>query len=333
MKHIGIIGAGAWGTALSLLCARAGHKVTLWMRDAGQAQALNQDHENKKRLPGIKLPDAVTATSDVADLKGVDAYLNVIPAQTLRSFLTHYNTSLNPKAPYILCSKGIEIETGKLLQEVAQDLNLKNPLGVLSGPNFAREIALGKPAASTFAMEDLQEAKAWSQVFSTDRFRLYPSDDRIGVEVGGSLKNVIAIAAGLVTGAELGENARAALITRGLQEIANYGIFKGARRTTFMGLSGIGDLMLCTFSPTSRNMKLGLQIGRGATLEEITHDKGAQLTEGAFTAQALMEMLKKTSELDLPICQAVYQILFEGSNIKREMMRLFDRPMKIETGS
>jgi glycerol-3-phosphate dehydrogenase (NAD(P)+) len=328
MANVSILGAGAWGTALALQAHAAGNKVTLWAYLAEEKEEIETFGENKTRLPGVAVPRDIQVTCDLAQAAESDILLVVTPAQVLRTFLAQLKPFLKPSSCLVFCSKGIEIATGALISEICHAIIPETETAILSGPNFAKEIALGTPGAATLAAKTLKKAAFLADILSSPTFRIYPSDDPLGAQIGGALKNVIAIAAGLVTGARLGENARAALITRGLEELVQFGLAKGARRETFMGLSGVGDLVLCCTSPTSRNMRFGMALGEGQTPENLLKE-GQALAEGAYTVKAVMKLLKPLG-LEMPICAAVYRILYEKSTIQAEIKTLLNRPSKCE---
>ena len=263
----GIVGTGAWGTALAVAAQRAGRDVILWARRADLATSLNEKHENTAYLPGIPLPAPLRATTDASDLAACNALILATPAQHLRATAKLLAPVLPATVPLIVASKGIELTTHKLMSEVlAQELP-RNPVAVLSGPSFAAEVARDLPAALTLASEWGTESLA--RALSSPTLRLYTTDDIIGTQIGGAIKNVLAIACGIVAGRALGENARAALMTRGLAEIMRLGTALGARSETMMGLSGLGDIALTCSSPQSRNMSLGLALGQGRNLDDI----------------------------------------------------------------
>ena len=313
---IGIAGAGAWGTALAIAASKAGHRVALWGRDPAHVAALASSRHNGRHLPGIPLDAAVTATADPADLLGTDPLLLVVPAQAVRAtcrLLAGYQGRL------VICAKGLERATGLRLSEVVrQELPACIP-AALSGPSFARELALALPTAVTVAADRLSDATALAALLASPAFRPYPSDDLPGVELAGALKNVVAIAAGAVAGRSLGENARAALITRGLAEMSRLAEALGARRETLTGLSGLGDLLLTATSPTSRNTSLGLALARGAP-------PAAALAEGAATAEAACRLAAKVG-VEMPIAEAVRRVLAGEVTVDGAVGLLLGRPL------
>lgn len=268
IDRIGVLGAGAWGTALALAAQRAGRTTTLWSRRPDQAGTMSRTRENADYLPGIALPPGLTVTSDPAEaISGADALLLVIPAQHMRGALAAFDIPAG--IPLISAAKGIELSTDKTMSAVLQELFPNNPVAVLSGPSFANETAAGKPTAVTLAAADRKLALQLVEALNAGTFRPYASTDVAGTEVGGAVKNVLAIAAGIISGMGMGENARAALITRGLAEATRFAVALGGRADTLMGLSGIGDLMLSCSSTSSRNFSLGKRLGAGERLEDI----------------------------------------------------------------
>jgi glycerol-3-phosphate dehydrogenase (NAD(P)+) len=313
MSDVLVLGAGAWGTALAVHAAGQGHRVSLWARSPARLGRENP------RLPGVPLPRGVVVTGDVGPAA---ATLVAVPAQHLRAVLSQ----LKPPAPLVLCCKGLELGTGLLPLEVAAVAAPGVPAVVLTGPNFAHEIAAGLPAASVIAGGNAALRTEVMALLGAPAFRLYGNDDAVGAQLGGAAKNVVAIAAGAVTGAGLGENARAALITRGLAEIARLAAALGGRPETISGLSGLGDLMLTCAGPTSRNYALGLGLGQGRALAELLPE-GGPVVEGVATAPAL---LVRAPAVDLPITRAVADLLAGVVSLPEAMSRLLSRPMKNE---
>jgi glycerol-3-phosphate dehydrogenase (NAD(P)+) len=329
LQRIAVIGAGAWGTALALIVSRAGRHAILWAREHEVVESILKRRENTPFLPGIKLDPPFAVTDEFhAALEEVDATILVVPAQFLRAQLTEVARYVPPGAPIILAAKGIEQETGALLSEAVTEALPKHPLAILSGPTFAAEVAKGLPTAVTVAARERGLAKAVAQALSGKTFRPYASDDPVGVEVGGAVKNVIAIACGIVVGRGLGENARAALLTRGLAEMTRLGVAKGAKAETFMGLSGLGDLALTCGSPQSRNMSLGIAIGQGKSLAEILSARRS-VAEGVTTATAVVALAKRLG-VDMPISAAVDAVLHHGADIDATVDALLRRPLKAE---
>ncbi len=313
MSKILILGAGAWGTALAVHAAAQGHDVALWARDPSRV-----GHENP-RLPGVVLPRSLQV---VASPGPADATLAAVPMQHLRDVLAR----LKPPGPLVLCCKGLELSTGLLPLEVAAVAMPGTPALVLTGPNFAHEIAAGLPAASVVAGGDAALRATIMALLAGTAFRLYGNDDAVGAQLGGAAKNVVAIAAGAVTGAGLGENARAALITRGLAEMARLTVALGGRAETVSGLSGLGDLMLTCAGPTSRNFALGVRLGEGRALRALLPE-GGPVVEGVATAPAL---LVRAPNVDLPVIRAVADLLAGRVHLPDAIARLLSRPLKDE---
>lgn len=328
MKKIGIIGAGAWGTALAQCLANAGHEIVIWALEPEVIFFINEQHENTLYLPGIPLNADIQATSDLSHTTECDMMLLVTPAQYLRQTLETLKDDIAEGMPLVICSKGIELETGHLLSEVAAEEVHQATIAVLTGPTFASEVAKGLPCAVTIAAEDKNAAQEICDVLVNRRLRPYITDDLTGAQIGSAVKNVIAIACGIIHGRELGENARAALITRGLAEIARLASAMGGQRETLMGLCGIGDLMLTCSSMESRNFSLGAALGKGQTLEEILGERKS-VTEGVHTAKALRVMAGKY-EIDMPISETVYQCLFEELSVKNAIETMLARPVRQE---
>ncbi len=324
--RIAVLGAGAWGTALALQAARAGNAVALWARDAARAAVLDAARENARYLPGATLPPDVAVTAEAPEVvRDAALVLVAIPCQHLRGVL---GTLPPGGAPLVLCSKGVERGTLRLPLEVAQALHPGRAAAVLSGPNFAHEVARGLPAAAVLASRDAALRDMAAGRLGTAGFRIYGGDDPMGVQVGGAAKNVIAIAAGAVIGAGLGENARAALVTRGLAELSRLVVALGGRAETAAGLSGLGDLLLTTTGPGSRNTSLGLELGRGAALADAIASR-AGVAEGVETAPALVARAAAAG-VELPICAAVADLLAGRLSVAAAMGRLLARPRRDE---
>lgn len=329
LKQLAIIGGGGFGTALACVAARAGRAVHLWVRDPAVMTAINSTHQNPAYLPGVILPDALTATTDLALAADADAVLLVIPAQFLRAVLAGLVTHLDAATPLLICAKGIESRTHLLLHQVAAALAPGNPVAALSGPSFAADIARGLPTAVTLACADQAVAAALAHAIGTKTFRPYLSSDLVGVEIGGAVKNVIAIACGIAEGRGLGESARAALMTRGLAEMTRLAVALGAQAQTMMGLSGIGDLALTCHSHQSRNFSLGLRLGQGESLAAIL-GAARGVFEGAATAGACAQ-LAQLNQIDMPIIAAVDAILQGSVAIDSAISELLARPFTSET--
>ena len=325
--HIGVIGAGAWGTALALAAAEAGRRVTLWAREPEVVDAIQRTRENAMFLSGVHLPQSIAATGNLKQAAGADALLLVIPAQHLRESLKSLRGALAPHMPVALCAKGIERGTGKLLTEVLIEEVPDCDPAILSGPSFARDVARGLPTAVTIAGR-LETAQRLQASLSHAGFRPYASDDLTGVALGGAAKNVYAIACGIVAGMGLGESARAALLARSFAELSRLGEALGARADTLMGLSGLGDLVLTATSPSSRNYAFGLALGQGTPRAEL--DKpGHPLAEGVATAPALVARAR-AEKIELPIAEAVAQVLDGSLALSDVIPRLMLRPLTTE---
>jgi glycerol-3-phosphate dehydrogenase (NAD(P)+) len=325
---ISIIGAGAWGTALALAALRAGNEVTLWAYEADIVAAMNDAHENTLYMPGVALDPAIRATGDLAEAATADALLLAAPAQHMRTTIAPLAGHLPPATPLIVCAKGIEQETLALMSEVVAAIFPQNPVFILSGPTFAADVAAGRPTAVTLAGSDLAAAQVLADRLSSDRFRPYSGDDVIGAQIGGAIKNVLAIACGIAEGRGFGDNARAALVTRGLAELTRLCLAKGGRAETMMGLSGLGDLVLTCTSKQSRNYSLGLALGAGRTLAEILGERHS-VAEGVYTASAAVALADKLG-LEMPIATAVDEVLNKGADIDVVIEALLARPLRAE---
>ncbi|MBU0583374.1 MAG: NAD(P)H-dependent glycerol-3-phosphate dehydrogenase [Alphaproteobacteria bacterium] len=321
---VAVLGGGAWGTALAMQMVRAGHAVRLWARDADAVAAIGEG-ANPRYLPGISVDKGIEATTDLATaLEGADCVLAVTPAQVARTTLEAMLGKIAPGVPVVLCAKGIEHDSGLLLSEIAETLLPGNPVGALSGPSFAADVAKGLPTAVVIAARDAALAAGLAQRFSTERFRCYSTGDLVGVEIGGALKNVFALAAGAVVGAGLGASAQAAMVTRGFVELRRMGQAFGAEPETLMGLSGLGDLLLTCSSTQSRNFAYGLAMGRGENLA------GLPLAEGVATA-VIAARIARERGIDAPIISAVAAILAGEMNISDAVSALMSRPLKSES--
>jgi len=323
--QLGVIGGGAWGTALAQVGASGGGDVLLWARETEVVEAINSDHENPVFLPGRKLDPAIRATGDLGDLNDCEAWLVVTPAQHMRAVLTAAPVG---NRPLILCSKGIEEKSGSLLHKVAKDACPEASIAVLSGPTFAHEVAAGLPTAVTLAAEDQSLAEALRARIARPTFRIYLSDDVAGAEIGGAVKNVLAIACGIVEGVGLGQNARAALIARGFAEMTRFGLANGAKRETLAGLSGFGDLVLTCSSTSSRNYSLGKGIGEGRSPAELMSDRKT-VAEGAFTAPVLARLAEQMG-IEMPVVAAVDKLLSGRANVEQVLQELLSRPTRPE---
>jgi len=322
---VGVIGGGAWGTALAQVAAAKGEPVLLWAREPEVVASVNAAHENSLFLPGRPLAPAIRATGDLAELADCDAWLIVTPAQHMRSVLASAPAG---KRALLLCSKGIEEGSGALLHSVAREVCPEAAVMVLSGPTFAHEVAAGLPTALTLAAIDPALAEAVRDRLALPQFRLYLSDDVAGAEVGGAIKNVLAIACGVVEGRGLGQNARAALIARGFAEMTRFGLAAGARRETLAGLCGLGDLVLTCSSTSSRNYSLGVGLGQGRAATELLADRRT-VAEGAFTAPVL-DRLARERGIDMPIVSAVATLLAGNASVDTVLEQLLSRPPRAE---
>jgi glycerol-3-phosphate dehydrogenase (NAD(P)+) len=326
IETVGVIGGGAWGTALAQVAASGGKETLLWAREPEVVDGINHRHENGLFLAGITLHPHIRASADLAELSGCDALLVVTPAQHTRAVLA--STSLGGK-PLILCAKGMEEATTKLMHDVAREEQPGSPIAVLSGPTFAHEVAVGLPAAVTLAVDDEAVGEAIRARLARAAFRPYLSDDVIGAEIGGAVKNVLAIACGVVEGRGLGQNARSALISRGFAEMTRFGLARGARAETLAGLSGLGDLVLTCSSTSSRNFSLGKGLGEGRAAADLLADRRT-VAEGAYTAPVL-QRAAEAAGVDMPIVAAVNALLGGEASVDEVLERLLSRPLKSES--
>jgi glycerol-3-phosphate dehydrogenase (NAD(P)+) len=328
LNRLAVVGAGAWGSALASLCSRPGREVLLWGRDAGLVETVNLRHENPVYLPGIALDATVRATTRLADLAAVELCLLAVPAQVLRPVAASLAPVLGAGVPVVLCAKGIEAASGRLMTEVAAETLPGHPLAVLSGPTFAAEVARGLPTAVTLASEDTALATRLAEVLGSRSFRPYVSDDPLGAEIAGAVKNVLAIACGIVAGRQLGDNARAALVTRGLAEMSRLALARGGKAETLMGLAGLGDLTLTCTATQSRNYSLGVALGEGRSLETaVAAARG--VAEGRFSAAATLAMAQGLG-VEMPICAAVDAVVNRGADLDVTIAGLLGRPFKAE---
>jgi glycerol-3-phosphate dehydrogenase (NAD(P)+) len=323
--RIAVLGAGAWGTALANIAARAGRSVSLWAREPKTVQALNERRESP-RLPGVRIDDRIAATAALDQAMAVDAALVVVPAQALRSVAMAIAAHAK-NIPVVACAKGIERGTHRFMTEVIEECLPGAVPAILSGPSFARDVARGLPTAVTLAAHDEAVAAALARALGSCAFRPYHSTDVRGVEIGGAAKNVLAIAAGIVAGRGLGASAAAALTTRGFAELIRFGRAYGARVETLTGLSGLGDLVLTCSSAQSRNFSLGVALGKGQVPELAS--EGQKLAEGAFTASALTEMAAERG-VDMPVARAVAAVLDDTLSVDAAIESLLTRPFKAE---
>ncbi|WP_068877344.1 MULTISPECIES: NAD(P)H-dependent glycerol-3-phosphate dehydrogenase [unclassified Phenylobacterium] len=328
MTTAGVIGGGAWGTALAQVCARAGRDVILWAREPEVVQAINAAHENATFLKGVPLEPSIRATGDLADLAACDLVLAVPPAQHMRSTLTAFAPYARADLPILLCSKGVEQGSLKLMTEVLAETIPHASPAVLSGPSFAGEVARGLPTAVTLACPEDGCAEELAEAIATPTFRPYFATDMIGAEAGGAVKNVLAIACGIVEGRGLGRSAHAALITRGFSELTRIAVALGGEAETVAGLCGLGDLVLTCSSPQSRNMSVGLALGGGQTLEEALAGK-LSVAEGVASAPAVGQLARKL-RVETPICEAVAAILAGETGVDEAIRGLLSRPLREE---
>jgi glycerol-3-phosphate dehydrogenase (NAD(P)+) len=324
-RPIGVVGGGAWGTALAQVLASGGSDVLLWARDAQVVRAINAANANPDYLPGQSLSPLIRATYDPSLLQEARALLVVTPAQHMRSVLARFTPQ---GQPLILCSKGIEAHSHKLMHQVAGEAMPGSPIAMLSGPTFAHEVAAGLPTAVTLAAQDEQLAGTLAAMIARPAFRPYVSDDVVGAEIGGAVKNVLAIACGVVAGAGLGQNARAALIARGFAEMTRFGLAMGGRAETLAGLSGLGDLVLTCSSTSSRNFSLGQGLGEGRAAAALLSDRRT-VAEGAFTAPVLREAARARS-VEMPVTAAVCDLLDGASSVADVIGALLARPLRAE---
>jgi len=322
--HIGVVGGGAWGTALACLARRADRKVTLWSRDPSVSQAIARERRNEIYLPGQSLDAGIEAAANLGALAACDAILLVCPAQALRVVARE----LPGASPVVICAKGIEASTGLLMPEVLAETLPGRAIAMLSGPSFAEEAVQGLPTAVSIATHDAALGRDLAGALAAGMFRPYWTDDVTGVSVGGAVKNVLAIAAGIVEGRGLGHNAAAALITRGFAEMARLGLAMGASLETLSGLSGLGDLVLTCHGPLSRNRSLGVALGKGASLAAYMEGR-RQVVEGAATAPAVLARAAKF-DIEMPICAAVDAILHHGAGLDEAIRALLARPLRRE---
>jgi glycerol-3-phosphate dehydrogenase (NAD(P)+) len=328
LDSIGVIGGGAWGTALAQTLRLAGRDVLLWARETDVADDINTRHVNATFLPGVALDNALRATTDLTEIAHADAILMVAPAQHVRTVATTLKPHLKSGQPVVNCAKGIERTTGKLMGQVLAESLPDALLAALSGPSFAADVARGLPTALTIACDREDIGRGLAQALGYRHFRLYWSRDRLGVEIGGAVKNVLAIAAGIVAGKALGASAHAALVARGFAELRRFGEALGAEAETLMGLSGLGDLILTCGSPQSRNMSLGRALGEGRTLDEILGTRRA-VTEGVWTAAAVVK-LARAKGVEMPIAEAVHAIVEGHAEVDDAIAALLSRPFKAE---
>jgi glycerol-3-phosphate dehydrogenase (NAD(P)+) len=325
IQRIAVLGGGAWGTALALTCARAGRRVMLWEHEPDNAKSLEQKRESRF-LPGVRIDNAIKVTRDLGEAANSDAILVVVPAQAMRSVIVSLASSVARHTPLIACAKGIEHGTHKFMTEIIAECAPTAVPAILSGPSFAADVARGLPTAVTIAATDGKIARELAHALNAGTFRPYHSTDVRGVELGGATKNVLAIAAGIVTGKGLGASASAALTTRGFAELVRFGAAYGAKTETMMGLSGLGDLILTCGTPQSRNFSCGVALGKGEKSDTAAHGK---LAEGIFTAPVLLEMAREKN-VEMPISAAVAAVLSGTMSVDEAIESLLTRPLKSE---
>jgi glycerol-3-phosphate dehydrogenase (NAD(P)+) len=335
MSRIAIVGAGSWGTALGIIAGRAGHEVRLWSRNAEVVEAINRRHVNSAYLAQHEIPPGVEATQELSEaLSNAELVLLAAPSHVTRQLLVSMLSDLQPRMIFVSATKGIEIETGKRVSEVVRDVmgKLFAPRFVcLSGPSFAQEVAAGHPTAVVAASRELEDARLVQEALSFQNLRVYTNTDVVGAEIGGSVKNVMAVAAGMVAGLGLGTNSVAALITRGLAEITRFALAQGARLETLMGLAGMGDLVLTCTGGLSRNRYVGQELGKGRQLEEIVSGMH-EVAEGVKTTLAVHRLSLKLN-VEMPISAEVHAVLYEGKRVRDAAGELMLRPLRGETNS
>jgi glycerol-3-phosphate dehydrogenase (NAD(P)+) len=324
-----VIGAGAWGSALANVLAANGHTVELWAREPDVVDSVNASRENRRFLPGVAVNAAVHATGSISDaLGGADVVIYVAPSHALREVAASGAGCVHRDAVLVVASKGIERGTLSIMSDVVADTVRTRPVVALSGPSFAAEVANGQPTAVVAASKDLESASRVQRALSSDVFRVYTHDDVVGVELGGALKNVMAVATGIAEGLGLGFNSRAALITRGLAEMTRLGIALGAKQSTFAGLAGLGDLVLTCTGALSRNRALGMELGKGSTLEQALEGKDT-VAEGVLNTISARALAEREG-VDMPIVSAVHRILFEAQPARRAISELMRRELRAE---
>ncbi len=329
-RVIAVLGAGSWGTALAILLARKGLDVRLWGRNPRHMAEMARERCNSRYLPGIDFPPGLRPLADLATaIRGAGELLLVVPSEAFRDLLRRIEPLIGDGVRVMWASKGVEPGSGKLLHQlVAEELGVTRPMAVLSGPTFAREVAVGLPTALTVAANDAAYAETVARLLHSETFRAYTSDDMTGVELGGAVKNVLAIATGIADGMGLGANTRAALITRGLAEIQRLGLRLGGHPETFMGLACLGDLVLTCTDDQSRNRRVGMGLARGQSLEQVLAELG-QVAEGVGNAREIRQLAQRHT-VEMPIVEQVYQVLYQGKAPKQAAMDLLSRDLKPE---
>ncbi len=328
MKKIAVIGSGSWGTALAVLLHSNNHSISLWSFKKEEAQNIKSCGENTEFLPGIKIPKEINVTNDETVVKDADIIVFATPSKFVRNIAQRFSAYITEKQIIVNVAKGLEDNTLYRLSEVIENVIPICPVCVLSGPSHAEEVALSIPTVCVVSCKDISVSQQIQDVFMNSVFRVYTSDDIIGVEIGGALKNVIALAAGVSDGMGYGDNTKAALMTRGIAEIARLGIAMGAKAETFAGLSGIGDLIVTCTSMHSRNRRAGILLGKGKSLEEALYEVH-QVVEGVNTAKAAYDLAKKYN-VEMPITAEVNKVLFEGKDTKQAVIDLMNRNKTVE---
>lgn len=324
---VGLLGGGSWGTTVASLTAKNAETI-IWARDAETVEEINQKNTNEKYLPNAKLTPSLVASNSIEEtVKNADVIVLGIPSQSMRKVLEEAKPHIRPWVPIINLAKGLEISTKKRMTQIIEEIMPGHPAGVLTGPNLAKEIHFGNAAAAVIAMVDKTIAEKLQSIFSSGLFRVYTNSDVIGCELGGALKNIIAIASGMGDGANAGDNTRAAIITRGLAELTRLGVAMGGKKATFSGLAGMGDLVATCSSSKSRNHHVGFQLGRGKSLEQIINEMN-EVAEGVKTAKVVMELAKEYN-VDMPISKEIYKVLYEGNSVNDAFKGL----VKHEVGS
>ncbi len=327
-QHIGVLGGGAWGTALAQTVRRAGREATLWAYEFETVEEINRHHTNRVYLPGVTIDPRIKATAKARDVAQADVLLVVVPAQFVRSVVEDVAPHVKEGTPVVICTKGLESASGKIMTDVVAECLPSAPLAVLSGPSFAGEVARNLPVALTLACGDQKLGHALAGAIGHKTFRLYWTDDILGAQIGGAVKNVLAIAAGIVDGRHLGASAHAALTTRGFAELARFGTKLGARFETMTGLSGLGDLILTCSSPQSRNMSLGQSLGQGKALQDVMGSRKS-VTEGYHSAAAVVALARERG-VEMPICEAVNSVLTGQMKLDAAIEAVLSRPFRAE---
>ncbi|MBE7052984.1 MAG: NAD(P)H-dependent glycerol-3-phosphate dehydrogenase [Ruminococcaceae bacterium] len=328
MANITVVGSGGWGSAIATLLNDKNHNVTLWSWKQEECDAIRRDGENKEYLPGIKISEKINLTSDISCVSGKDLIVLVSPSKVIRNTLESMKPHITDGTPIVILSKGIEDKTLKTLTQIAQEIIPSSCVAALSGPSHAEEVGKKIPTACVVACSDEKVAKFIQEIFMCEYFRVYTSSDVLGVELGGALKNVIALCAGIIDGIGFGDNTKAALMTRAIKEISRLGVKMGANEETFYGLAGIGDLIVTCTSMHSRNRRCGILIGQGKKLKEAI-DEVHMVVEGVYSAGAAYELSKKY-DVEMPIVEKAYEVLFNDKNPKEALIELMNRDKKEE---